>query len=163
MAALVQRAARKPAPSDAPTPAEAAGSVRVIERTVRILKCLSASGGLTLTELSRDIDLHKATVLRFLRTLERGGLVSLAGGKVWRLGPAFLEMRLRALGQLDLRTVARPFMEAASRASNETVQLATLADHAVLYLEKVEPPDQVLRINSQVGSRRPIHCTRSAS
>ena len=49
-------------------------------------------------------------------------------------------------------------MEEACRATNETVQMAILADESIAYIEKVEPPEQPLRINTQVGSRRPIHC-----
>jgi DNA-binding IclR family transcriptional regulator len=136
-------------------------SVRVIERTMRILKCLARHhDALTLTEISQQSDLHKATVLRFLKTLEHGGFVaSGARGKGWRLGPAFLDIRMQALGRHDVREIARPFMEEASRLAGETVQLAILADNGVVYIEKIEPPDQALRINTQIGTRRPIHCT----
>lgn len=136
-------------------------SVRVIERTMRILKCLARhSDDLTLTEISQQIDLHKATVLRFLKTLEQGGFVaSGTRSKGWRLGPAFLEIRTRAIGRHDVREIARPFMEEACRITGETVQLAILADNGVVYIEKIEPPDLPLRINTQIGTRRPVHCT----
>jgi IclR family acetate operon transcriptional repressor len=50
-------------------------------------------------------------------------------------------------------------MEEASRLTGETVQLAVLADGGVVYIEKIEPPDLPLRINTQIGTRRPVHCT----
>lgn len=146
-------------------PAPMGASVRVIERTMRILKCLAQQADdLTLTALSQQIGLHKATVLRFLKTLEHGGFVAAGAQKVgshrgWRLGPAFLEVRTRAIARHDVRDVARPLMVDASRLTGETVQLAVLADGGVVYIEKIEPPDLPLRINTQIGTRRPIHCT----
>lgn len=136
-----------------------AGTFRVIERAMRLLRCLSRHpDGLTLTELSRESGLHKATVSRFLRALDQGRFAT-ANGKTWKLGPAFFEIGARAIGRTDLREVARPFMEAACHAVGETVQLAILADDGVVYIEKVEPADQPLKINTQIGSRRPVHCT----
>ena len=139
----------------------ASGSVRVIDRTMVILKCLSEHGeGITLTELSREVGLHKATVLRFLKTLERGGFAApAASGKGWRIGPALLDIRTRLIGRQDVREVSRPVMEDVARSTGETVQLAMLADEGIVYVEKVEPPDLALRINTRVGTRRPIHCT----
>lgn len=136
-------------------------SVRVIERTIDLLKCLSKyPAGVTLTELSQETGLHKATTARFLKTLAQGGFVTPAPtGKGWTLGYAFFEIGSRAIGQTDIRTIAHPIMEAASRETQETVQLAILVDDAVIYIEKIEPEDQPLRINTQIGSRRPIHCT----
>lgn len=135
--------------------------MRVVDRTMLILKSLSQhSDGITLTELSRAVGLHKATVLRFLKTLQRGGFAaSAASGKGWRIGPALLDIRTRLVGRQDVREVSRPVMEDVARSTGETVQLAMLADESVVYIEKVEPPDLALRINTQVGTRRPIHCT----
>ena len=138
-----------------------AAPFRVIERAMSVLKCLSRHpAGLTLTELSREVDLNKATTLRFLKALGHGAFVAPASaGKAWKVGPAFFEIGARAADQTDIRDVARPIMEEASRACGETVQLAILEDDGVTYVEKVEPADQPLKINSQIGSRRPIHCT----
>lgn len=147
-------------PDDVPD-AEGPGSVRVLERAMRVLKCLADQPeDATLTEISRDVGLHKSTVLRFLKTLEQGGFVAPSGnGKGWCLGPTFVDFGMRALGRQDLRTVARPFMEEACRQSGETVQLAILDGDGIVYIEKIEPPDIPLRINTQIGTRRPVHCT----
>jgi DNA-binding IclR family transcriptional regulator len=114
----------------------------------------------TLTELSHRVDLHKSTVLRFLKTLEQGGFVASGpGGKGWRPGTVFLDIRSRSFARHDLAALARPFMEEAVRLTGETVQIAILPDTSIAYVAKVEPLDPPLRINSQIGSRRPIHCT----
>ncbi|MEK6216271.1 MAG: IclR family transcriptional regulator, partial [Boseongicola sp.] len=139
------------------------GSVRVVERVMRILTCLSdadADTELKLTDISRQTGVHVSTALRFLRTLESGGFVTTGqNGKGWRLGPALIDLRVRAIGQSDIRALAKPIMKEISQRTGETVQLAILVDDSIVYVEKVEPRDIALRINTAIGDRRPVHCT----
>ncbi len=141
--------------------AETASKVQVIDRAVEVLRTLSRHpDGLTLTDISTLTQLHKATALRFLKSLEHNGMVEQArSGKFWMLGPLLFEMATRANRRNDLRELARPIMEAACRDIQETVQLAVLSSNEVVYVEKVEPEGLPLKINTEVGSRRPIYCT----
>lgn len=135
--------------------------VQVIERTVDVLKALSFhSNGLTLTALSEEVNLHKATVSRFLGALEKTGMAERSEAtKVWTLGPAMFEMTARAARRKDLRDVARPIMEQLSKDVEQTVQLGILVDNHIFYVEKIEPADLALKLNTTIGSTRPIHCT----
>lgn len=136
--------------------------VRVLDRGMRLVSCLADHpDGLTLTELSRVLSLDMATLTRFLRTLSEGAWVvqGTPPDRRWRLGSEMHRIGARARGGNDLQIVARPIMEAVMWETGQTVQLAVLSDDEVVYLEKVEPPDMAVRINSRVGSRRPIHCT----
>jgi IclR family KDG regulon transcriptional repressor len=137
------------------------GKFRVIERAIDVLKCMSLHPqGLTLTELSQKVDLNMATVLRFLKAFQNGGVVAQRRtGKAWILGPALYEMAKNAIGHDDIRDMAHQVMEELMHEVNETVQLAILADGDIIYIEKAEPKDLPLRINTQVGTRRPLHCT----
>lgn len=134
---------------------------RVIARATDLLKCLSGyPAGLTLTEISREIRLHKATTARFLKALAEDGFVAtVPTRKAWKLGPTIVQIASRAAEQTGIREIARPIMERASLRTHETVQLAILADGGVVYVEKIEPEDLPLRIHTQIGSRRPLHCT----
>lgn len=135
--------------------------VQVIERTMEVLKALSFhSDGLTLTALSEEVNLHKATVSRFLGALEKSGMVERSeANKAWTLGPAMFEMTARAARRKDLRDVARPVMEQLSKNVEQTVQLGILVDNHIFYVEKIEPVDLALKLNTTIGSTRPIHCT----
>lgn len=135
--------------------------VQVIERTVDVLKALSFhSDGLTLTALSEEVNLHKATVSRFLGALEKTGMAERSEAtKVWTLGPVMFEMTARAARRKDLRDVARPIMEQLSKDVEQTVQLGILVDNHIFYVEKIEPADLALKLNTTIGSTRPIHCT----
>jgi len=140
---------------------ESGNKFRVIERAIDVLKCMSQHPqGLTLTELSQKVDLNMATVLRFLKAFQNGGVATQRRiGKVWVLGPALYEMAKSATGHDDIRDMSYQAMEKLMVEINETVQLAILADGKIIYIEKIEPNDLPLRINTEVGTRRPLHCT----
>jgi len=59
---------------------------------------------------------------------------------------------------LDLRKVASPYLEAASKEIGETVNLAILDGTEIVYVERIKT-QQILNINLQVGSRLPAYCT----
>jgi DNA-binding IclR family transcriptional regulator len=73
------------------------------------------------------------------------------GSKLFHLGEV-------CLGQLDLRELARPFLERLCRETGETANLVVLDGQDALYLDKVESP-QNLRIFSRIGHRTPLYCT----
>lgn len=156
-----RKAAQAPAKGSARTTgADSATAFRVLDRAMTLLRSLSRyPTGLSLSELSRETGLHKATALRFLRALEKGGFAASTPSKSWLLGPAIREIAAKSVGRADVRALARPLMEKTCRDVRQTVQLAILDGASITYLEKIEPPDLPLRINTQVGSRRPIHCT----
>ncbi|MEQ8298414.1 MAG: IclR family transcriptional regulator [Nitratireductor sp.] len=136
-------------------------SIQVVHRSLRVLETLAgAETPLSLTTVAERVSLHRSTTLRILRTLAEDGYAAFqAKTKSWTVGPAVLRLQAGARASTDLRQVARPVMQALSHAVGETVQLATMVDAEVCYLDKVEPPDQEIRVLSEVGSRRPLYCT----
>lgn len=134
--------------------------IRAVERAVAILKAFSpASPEMGVTDLARKLGLHKSTVHRLLVTLERAGFVlkDPTTGR-YRLGLPLFELGSLVVNTMDLRQVARPFIEEAHRASGETVHLAILDEGEVVYIDKIESTRQV-RMSSVVGRRAPAHCT----
>jgi DNA-binding IclR family transcriptional regulator len=120
----------------------------------------AADTPLTLTDVSDRVGLHRSTALRLLRTLAEDGYAA-AGPhlRTWTAGPAILKLQTQVHGNKDVRQVALPVMRTLCTDISETVQLGMLVDDQVSYIEKVEPPDQSVRVLSDVGSRRPLHCT----
>jgi DNA-binding IclR family transcriptional regulator len=134
--------------------------IRAVERAVAILKAFSpASPEMGVTDLARKLGLHKSTVHRLLVTLERAGFVlqDAFTGR-YRLGLPLFELGSLVVTNMELRRVARPFIEDAHRASGETVHLAILDEGEVVYIDKIESTRQV-RMSSMVGRRAPAHCT----
>lgn len=134
--------------------------IQVLDRALALLEVLSHQGpDLTLAQLSELLKLHKSTAHRLIMVLERHRLIEKNSntGK-YRLGLKLFELGTKAIGQLDLRERARPFLERAVLETGETVHLCVYDDGEVVYLDKVEPTRSV-RLASSVGRRNPAYCT----
>ncbi len=135
-------------------------SVRALERGVAILTSFSMDRPEQgVTELSKSLGLHKATVHRLLFTLVEKGLVERdpANGK-YRLGVKLFELGSVVASQMDLRRRGLPIMEELASRCGETVHLVILDQDEAIYIEKVENPRALIRY-SQIGKRLPLHCT----
>jgi DNA-binding IclR family transcriptional regulator len=131
--------------------------VQVINRAAAILRAIRASGGLTLSQLAREVGLARTTVYRIVATLESEGLLTTSdpGGKI-QLGIELVSMG--AAVRTDVRRELRPYLEELSLRVDETVDLAVLDKDHVLFL------DQIVRLRrlhavSGVGIVFPLHCT----
>jgi len=135
--------------------------IKVVEKAVDLLEMLSKSKtGYSVSELSSFMKLPKTTVFRLLTTLrEKQYVEKVPDSENYQLGVKLLMLGTVILDRMDLRTIARPFIEELARATNEVVHLAILDDEEVVYLDKVESLDHPIRIYSQVGRRVPAHCT----
>ncbi len=134
--------------------------VQSIDRTFDILELLSqARGGISLTEISDRLELHKSTVYRLLAALKNRGYITQSGNRgLYKLGMEFLQLFSQYLNNLELKTEAEPYLHRLSQLTGQTVYLAILQDHEVVYIDKVEQFNS-LRKYSIIGQRRPVHCT----
>lgn len=131
-----------------------------IDRTLQVLELFSVEKPeWGVTEISEALNFYKSTVHGILSTLEARGFIEKnpVTGKYW-LGIKFLELGSVVLKELDVRTVAQPYMEKLSREFNETVHLGVLVEGEVLSIEQKES-SQSLRLQMYIGKRAPLHCT----
>lgn len=129
-----------------------------VERALTLLGLL-ASGPQRLGPLAQELGTHKSTVLRLLQTLEAQGFVRRMGTEPqFGLGLRILELSSAIVADLDVRSVARSYIEKLAAETGETVHLATIDGEQVIYLDKVESIHPV-RMYSRVGARAPVHCT----
>ncbi|WP_322052155.1 IclR family transcriptional regulator [Paraburkholderia bannensis] len=133
-----------------------ASGKQVIARAVAVLTALEGqSSGLSLSQIARSAQLPRTTVHRLVHALEAQGFVSTGSGGV-RLGPALV--RLAASAQTDVVAVAKPFADALSRRTRETVDICVLRGaHAISVDQYLS--DQELRVGSAIGTAYPLHCT----
>lgn len=137
-----------------------AGTVQSVDRAVQILDELGKSGeGLGLTELAARAGLPKSTALRLARTLMRHRLVRQdSATSRYYLGPKILERAFDLLNGMELRKVASPHMRALRDLTEETVTLAILDGHDVVFVDRIES-QHTLRTSASIGRRAPAHCT----
>lgn len=147
--------------TDAVTDDSKAGTIRSVERAIAILKTFTGdSPEQTASEICRKASLNKSTIHRFLKTLEAGGfVVQVEGSRRYRLGLGLVELGNLALEHFEIREIARPFLREAAHRSGASVHLAQLADREVIYIDKLDNSHSGVRINTTIGTRRPLHCT----
>jgi DNA-binding IclR family transcriptional regulator len=132
---------------------------QAIRRAVAVLKAFGPDPArLTAQQLSQRTGLNRSTVYRLLSALEHEGLVSGGEDGRYRLGPDMVILGTLALRQVDLRTLAQPFMHALAEHSGETVDLELLHGAQVMIVEEVAG-DHLLNASSNLGTLYPAHCT----
>lgn len=132
---------------------------QAIARAVAILQAFGPEpGGRTPQELSRRTGLNRSTVYRILNALECAELVASDGAGRYRLGPELAILGGLALRQMDLRSVALPYLHSLAQRSGETVDLDLLHGANVLLVEEIAG-DYLLSASSNIGTLYPAHCT----
>lgn len=140
-----------------------AGNQYTIETLLRGLDILNLftreTPSLTLTEITNLTGLNKATVFRFVSTLEQADyLIRDPETKRYTPGTKVLQLGFAAISSLELRQVARPFLEELSRQVGETISLSILDGVEIIYIDRVRNR-QIVGVVLGLGSRLPAHCT----
>lgn len=137
-------------------------AIQSIQRAAAILRSFTeAEPELSVTELSRRLDLHKSTVSRILTSLQYEGLIGQnpETGK-YRLGVGLVSLAGVALGRLDVRGVAQPHLNRLVEISQETINVTILDGNECVNVERVASPKPI-RYVGWIGRRTPLHCTAS--
>jgi DNA-binding IclR family transcriptional regulator len=138
---------------------EDAGPVQSVDRAVTILEILARDGEAGVTEVARELGVHKSTASRLLAALDRRELVAqdMARGR-YRLGVGLVRLAGAAGRGLDLVQESRPVCRALAQEVGETVNLAILSGRDALYLDQVAGP-AALSPHNWAGQRIPLHAT----
>jgi DNA-binding IclR family transcriptional regulator len=133
--------------------------VQSVDRAVAILEILARDGEAGVTEVARELGVHKSTASRLLAALDRRELVAqdTSRGK-FRLGVGLLRLAGAAGRGLDLVQESRPVCRALTQEVGETVNLAILSGRDALYLDQVAGP-AALSPHNWAGQRIPLHAT----
>jgi IclR family KDG regulon transcriptional repressor len=140
-----------------------ASQVRTVDRMHAILSCFSQDEPfLSLSQISERLGLSKSTTHRLLSSMVHNGFLSrMPNERTYCLGYQFMCWASIVENALDLRDLARPFLEELNRITGETAILTVRDDHWAVCLEKVESRKAV-RLAMTVGSRRWLHAGASA-
>ncbi len=111
-------------------------------------------------DLGRATGVTKSTVNRLVRYFcARGYLMRLEGQGRYGLGPAAVDLGLRAAAQFDLGGAALPLLERLTRETDETSLLAAYRPgrSEVVCVAQIASPHEGLRVFQSVGSAIPLH------
>jgi DNA-binding IclR family transcriptional regulator len=131
-----------------------------VDRAAQILGILgSGPPRLGVTEIADRAGLAKPTVHRFLRTLEKHGLVAQDRGTgKYSLGPVVLRLSSAYLNGSELRARSLPWAESLAHHANEAVWVAGLCSSRVIVLHHVFRPDRTVQV-PEVGAVIPWHAS----
>ncbi len=136
--------------------------VPAVDRASVIVGALASHPeGLTFAELLQCTGIARSTLHNLIQALEANQWVRHAeGGARYTLGLALVRWGAVAVGQLDLRTVARPVLTALAQELGETCHMGVMdwQDMKVAYIDKIGSP-RAIPVRSQVGSHMDAHST----
>lgn len=134
-----------------------------IDRMCAVLNTFSEDEKvLTLSEISRRIQLPKSTTHRFLTALvEQGLLYKDPDGTGFRLGYQILRWGMLAQRSIEFRNLALPILKEISQSSQETVVLSVRDGNAAIWVEQIES-EQAFRIVKREGVRLLLHAGASS-
>lgn len=114
---------------------------------------------LTLKEITEKAGIPKPTVYRLLRSLEYCGFLMKTNGheqdEKYRLGLKLMELGNLVSDQLEIRKIAKPYMERLAQEINEAVHLVIAHDNQAIYIEKVDS-SRALRLYTRIGKSSPL-------
>lgn len=142
------------------TAADTGSSVRAVERALQLIEVFARSRGpLSITDLSKTLDLPPSTVHRLVQTLMTlSYVVQYPQSKRYGPGRSIAEVTRSMILKYEFTRHAQPFLEKLVETTGETANLAALYGSSAIYLNQVESPS-AMRVSNSVGSLVPLHCT----
>lgn len=133
-------------------------TVRAVDRALDILLCFARSDvGLSLSEISRTVNLHKSTVHRLLASLQVKGFVRKhPHSDRYFLGWSVLELISGIYQSDELSSVVLPEMTRLRDAMDETVLLYVRSGYERIRIQAVETNEPIRR-SLDIGNTYPLY------
>lgn len=135
-------------------------NIEALTRGLEILSLFSAErASLSLSQIVDLLELNKSTAYRMLSTLESAGYLEQdRTTRQYRPALKVLQLGFAAIHTLELRQIARPYLEKLSKELGETVSLAALDGFRTIYVDRIRN-QAIVGVVLGVGSSLPAHCT----
>jgi IclR family KDG regulon transcriptional repressor len=144
--------------TNAPRSDNAAGATTSVDKAFDVCEALSLEpGGMSLSDLSRTLELPRPSVHRLLAVLKRRGYVRQdEETQRYSLGLKTLDLSFRMLGRSELRMHAYPVLEDYASQSGWQTFLAVPASGEVTSLRREETGH--VAVSAAYGKEMPAHC-----
>lgn len=142
---------------------EESKTVAVLEKPIQVLEYLALHpGGIPLNEIASGVSLNKSTVYRILHTLRLKGYVSQDSiNNNYSLGGRLL-IYLPFLSQIDISSVALPYMRDFSDQYGVSTSLALYDSEQSLTVDCYTPNTlSSIRVAPEIGYRAELYCCAS--
>jgi IclR family transcriptional regulator, acetate operon repressor len=158
-----RRAPAGPAPAAAapaaPGPPRPQYPIESVDNALRLLLMFRDRGEIRLSEAREALGVAQSTAHRLMAMLAYHDFVRQdPGSRAYRAGPALIDVGLSVVRSMDIRAIARPFLEDLMQQVGETVHLATLEGAGARFLDAVES-EHAVRVVGRTGRVLPAHAT----
>lgn len=129
---------------------------------IRIIEAVTAAGrdGLPFARIVDVTGIPKSSAHRLLRELVSLSMLTLdPSTRHYRGGLKIARMGAAVMADYDLRTIARPSLQALQVETGHVATLGVINDDVGIYVDKIEPKDFRVRLHSEIGKQFPLHCT----
>jgi len=134
-------------------------NVPALEKAIAIIETLfKHDEAIGVSELCKMVDIPKTSVFFILNTLDQHEYITKTEDGKYKLGTKFLNIGLTLLSKIEIRELAKPFMNKLLHDTGFTVHLAVLDNGEAMYLEKVEN-GKFVKFSTYVGQRLPLHAS----
>ena len=132
--------------------------IQVAGRLFGALEYLVDHGSVSLAELAAALDLNKSTAHRIISSLLYMGYVR-QDPDTGCYGPSFkvVDLAGRVMSRVDVNDIVRPFLQKLMRRCGETVHFVEREEENCIYIDKVEAPQNQVRMVSHVGGVLPFY------
>jgi DNA-binding IclR family transcriptional regulator len=122
-----------------------------VDSALKILLMFRGQRALRLTDAARTLGVAHSTAHRLLAMLHHHGFILRdPASRRYFPGPSLVEIGLSAIGTIDLRNHARPFLERIAEEVGETTYLAVLEGRNLVWIDSAESTN-LLRLTSRTG------------
>ncbi|MCB1385369.1 MAG: IclR family transcriptional regulator [Nitratireductor sp.] len=134
-------------------------TIRSLDRAMHVLSTVSASGGMTLSEVCDTSGETAPTVYRILSTLRLHAIVDYdEANQTWHVGAGAFRIGSAFLRRTQLVEQSRPVMERIMQRIGETANLAIIDKSEVVFVSQVETHEPI-RAFFRPGTRGPVHAS----
>lgn len=134
-------------------------SVGTLKRGLTILQYFAAHGEAAPLDIAKALGTSRSTTYRIIELLRTTGFLEVnpTSGNL-RLGVKAIELGMAAIARVDVIKNAPPYLNSLAASTLETVFLAVPNDDEMVYVYS-EESSQPVKMNTKLGTRRPLHCT----
>lgn len=133
---------------------------RTVERALNVLDLIAESkGGLTQARIAEQLEIPKSTLHSFLMALEAKRYLKQDAHGVYTLDVAALALGNAYLDSTDLSQDLRGALVMLLDELNVTAHLATLDGPNMMYVDKLDPAGNQIKLASAIGTRLAAHVT----
>jgi DNA-binding IclR family transcriptional regulator len=135
--------------------------VQSVDRALAILEILARRRDAGVTDIGKELGVHKSTAFRLLAVLESRGFVEQSEDRgTYRLGFGIVRLAGTVTAQLDLTRQSRAACERLAADLGETVNVAILDGDRAVNIAQVRGAASIASHN-WVGQQTPLHATSS--